>query len=300
MGAGMRGRTFGVPVLMVAALLLAGCSRPAGTDGDLMDDWPALAAPKPNVPASHACYYNTATTDFMTANKLTSAVDCQVMHNLETFFVGTFAGADGARSTPPPAGGAERRRAFTECTEQAKTFLGGEWHTARLALTMVVPLATQWDGGGRWFRCDISEVYTSAAGAPTRTATLQSALATSGPLALGCYTVTEKGNDATFEDIACTQPHGAEFAGVYEAPDGAYPDDAAREKLRENGCQGVVAAFAGVPNDNNFLYRTGYYFDDVSKTYWELGDRHFGCYIAPKKPIDHSLKGVGPGALPVS
>ena len=40
----------GAAVLLCATVLLAGCSKPAGVDGDLTNNWPAMGEAKAAVP----------------------------------------------------------------------------------------------------------------------------------------------------------------------------------------------------------------------------------------------------------
>lgn len=299
----MPSRLTGAAVLGVLVLsLLAACTRPAGVDGNLTDDWPALPEAKVPVPAEGACY-SIGDRDPTEVTKWPPALACAQGHTIETVRVGQFSGADSERSTPPPVGGPGRRAASAECTDASKKFLGGDWRTARLELVLITPTATQWGGGARWFRCDLVEVtdlndYQVA----TRSAGLAGALSSDQGLQLGCFSVTIKNDDIDqMTAVECTKAHNAEFAGVFDAPDAPYPADAkARQALHAAGCRGVIASFAGVPNDGNFQYRTGYISSAFGKEQWELGNRGVRCFIWPGKTISRSLKGAGTAGLPIN
>ena len=181
-------RAVGLVAVACALALAAGCAGPAGTDGDLTDDWAAMPAPKPYQPTAPACF----TDDLQASIRLPEPVDCQRGHRMETFFSGTFTGADAARTTTPPTGSAERRRAFEQCMTATTTFLGDDWRNGRLELTMTVASQQHWEGGGRWFRCDLVVRDENGYGdIATRVASLKGTLAGDRPMARGCNPATE-------------------------------------------------------------------------------------------------------------
>jgi hypothetical protein len=287
------------------ALALAGCGKPAGVDGNLTNGWAMLPEAKIAVPTAPACY--TATEDDLTTiTKWPAPVDCTASHNVELIYVGQFTGADADNSAGPPASGsAGRRKAYEDCADQAKSFLGADWRTGRLDLTLDVPITAQWEAGARWYRCDLQqykdlEDYV----VDTRTASLKGALGSgTGDVLLGCQTITEEGadKDLVMRPAACTSAHNGEFAGIWEAPDAAYnPDATARKTANLAGCRGVVSAFAGIANDANFIYRTGQVSTPFNKASWELGNRGVRCYIWQNKNVSKSLKGAGPAGLPIN
>jgi hypothetical protein len=265
-----------------------------------MNGWQAIPVPQPYQPVDHGCYTLSPSAIWST-NKLTEPVACTDSHNVETYTVGTFTGADAERTTAPPDGGAERRRANEQCMTAATAYLGDEWHAGRVDVVLTTPKDNQWSGGGRWFRCDLVEWGVNDS-VVARTTSLKGALTGSRPVALGCLKATEKDDDIEFgATVPCDQAHDAEYAGVYTAPDGPYPTDAtARTKLRSDGCHAVVASFAGVPNDKDLKYRTGLIYGGLANERWTLGDRTVRCYIWPGKPVSRSLKGAGPGVLPAT
>jgi Septum formation len=287
----------------VAALTLAGCGgRPPGVDGNLTNNWPAMPEPKLPVPADHACYALADPSPGET--RLPSPVDCTVSHNLETFHVGAFTGGDASADDPPPDGGPAQQQAYADCSAAARTFLGDDWRTGRLGLDLVVPTAVQWEAEARWYRCDLVEFKDlDSYGVADRTGSVKDTLAGARPLGLGCFQVTTKSSAVdSMAAVDCGTGHNGEFAGIWDAPAGDYPTDpSAREKTQLDGCRGVIAGFAGIPNDDKFRYRVGQITYGFGKADWQLGNRGVRCYIwMDSKTVNRSLRGVGTAGLPIN
>jgi hypothetical protein len=197
-----------------------------------------------------------------------------------------------------------RRAAYEQCQREAKTYLGGDWRSGRLKLSLVLPSDVHWEAGARWFRCDLVEFKDSEnfSVAVSRTASLKNGLTGDSSLSLGCVNVAANGDEIErLDSVACASPHDGEFAGVYDHPDGGYQTDkAARLQADQNGCQQVIAAYAGVPYDGNLRYRTGLVTIAFSKAAWELGNRGVLCYLWAPKAVSGSLKGAGTGGLPIN
>lgn len=299
----MRRKLSGVVALAVAVGALSACAKPAGVDGNLTNGWPRLPEAKISVPDAGACY-SISGGDPSDVTKWPEPVKCDASHNVETMFVGTFTGADGDRTTPPPVGSPGRRKAYEECAEKSKEFLGDDWRIGRVELFLVIPIATHWEAGARWFRCDVVEYKDlEDYDVVVRTTSAKGALAAGGPARLGCLTITT-GADKRIDKMLpadCNTVHNGEFAGLFVAPDTAYPADTpTREAQNLNGCRPIVAAYAGIPDDTNFRYRTGQIASGFAKADWELGNRGVRCYIWPGKNVSTSLKGVGPAGLPIN
>lgn len=300
----MRRKVIGGLLVAVATAALAGCADPKGVDGDLANGWPSLPEAKIGVPTAPACYSVTSA-DPTEVTRWPAAVECTASHTVETIHVGTFAGDEADRSTPPPIGGPGRRAAYEDCAARTKEFLGDDWRTSLVELFLVTPIALHWEAGARWYRCDV-QVYADLEEKPVaeRTESLKGQLAAASKLRLACVTVTTSADGKevdTMLPVDCSAPHTGEFAGVWEAPDGIYPADAtARSNANLAGCKGVVAAYVNVPNDGNFQYRTGQIATPFSKIQWELGNRGVRCYVWTGKPVSSSLKGVGVAGLPIN
>jgi hypothetical protein len=282
----------------LVGLTLAGCGRPAGVDGNLTNNWPPMPEAKLVEPTDHGCYLVDAD-DPTGVTKWPAPVDCTSTHTVETVHLGKFTGDDASRDTPPPVGGPGRRKAYEECAASAATFFGGDWRTARIQLFLDTPIALHWEAGARWFRCDAVEFKDlDAFSVASRTTSLQNAL---GSLALTCFNVVVKDNQVdSMPPALCTNPHDAEFAGIFDAPDGPWvSDDKQREDAQAKGCYAVIAKFAGVPNDGNLRARTGNVTSGTTKADWELGNRGTRCYLLPGEKHSRSLRGVGPSGLPI-
>jgi hypothetical protein len=285
----------------VAGLALVGCGNPAGVDGDLTNNWSAMPEAKLTEPVDHACY-SVQTDDPAGVTRWPPAVDCTAGHTVETIHVGRFTGDDASRDIPPPVGGPARRKAYEECGASAAAFFGGDWRTGRLDLLLVTPIALHWEAGARWFRCDTVEYQDLDAFAiASRTASLQGALTGTRPFGLTCFNLVSKGDTVdSATAVACTSPHDAEFAGIFDAPDGPWvSDDKQRQDAQSKGCYGVIARFAGVPNDGNLPARTGYVTGSFAKADWELGNRGTRCYLMPGEKHSRSLRGAGTSGLPI-
>ncbi|GAA4453296.1 septum formation family protein [Phytohabitans houttuyneae] len=288
---------------VLAVAVLTGCSGPAGVDGDLTDDWTALPEPKPFVPASGVCHAG-----FKQLTEASQGVyfplDCGGQHGAETVHVGQFTGADAERATMPPRGTKPTLAAFAECDAKAKEYVGGDWRHGLLKLDLILPSLQAWAGGGRWFRCDLRQLESiDTYSGTSRAAPLKDALKDEPKLLLGCFRPVLSKDGRTIDVMnaaACTTPHRAEFVGIWTAPDTSYTDFIKNTQRILAGCGGVLAAFAKLPNDRNLTYRVGTTYGVVSEEEWRSGDRGIKCYLwMYDREVRRSMKGAGPGVLPV-
>jgi hypothetical protein len=100
--------------------------------------------------------------------------------------------------------------------------------------------------------------------------------------------------------IACAAKHNAEFVGVWFARDLPYPrNDAGWDKFHD-GCRGLIASYAGVPNDKDLQYRTGVISLPGNEDVWALGDFGVRCYLwLDGAELTATLKGKGEKSLPI-
>ncbi|WP_213453904.1 septum formation family protein [Rhizomonospora bruguierae] len=297
----MRRSLAAVALVVVTAVTLAGCGKPAGVDGSLTNGWPAIGEPKPFVPAADTCHETFKETGYLSSYE---PVDCAKKHESETAYVGTFADGDVDSNTPPTASSAAMKAAYAECAGKAKEYLGADWRSGRVYLGMVLPSTDAWSGGARWFRCDLMEtVGKDDSDFVAREGSIKGALGGSRALGYTCYAVTLKNNSVDkMTPTACTKTHNAEFVGVYTAPDGAYkaPTSGTYDAYHK-ACRSMVAGWANVPNDGNTVYRYGTIVTPLGRTEWERGNRGVLCHIwLDKKNQTKSLKGAGTGALPIN
>jgi hypothetical protein len=289
-----------VAVLGMATLFLSACGNPPGTDGNLTNNWKAMPAAAIPTPAASACY-NVTTDDPTTVTKWPAPVECATAHTVETVFVGRFTGDEASQASAPSSGSAGRRTAYETCATEAKTYLGEDWRTGRLELSVVLPIALHWQGGARWFRCDMMEYKDlNDYEVVPRTASLKGGLTGDRPVGLGCLAIAVASGNRVGNMVptACTAPHNGEFAGVYDLPDGPYPSGEAARKARLDGCAPVIAGYAGVPNDAELTFRVGWISSPFSEVEWGLGNRGVRCYAHKSTNLTKSIKGAGPAGLP--
>ncbi|XTZ13824.1 septum formation family protein [Micromonospora echinospora] len=285
---------------LLTAALLAGCADAGGLDGDLVDDWAALAAPGPFVPPAGVCQV----ADFADVVPLAAfePVDCGVPHRVETTHVGTF---PAAVTAPPAVDSPSMRAAFADCDTRTSAYVGDEWRAGRLRLGVALPSKVGWAAGARWYRCDLTEVDTVERAARTvlRTGSLRDALkAAAAPLRLGCQnarTGPELGVQAV-TPTDCAKAHNAEFVGVWKAPETPYPAKPADWAPLYAGCRSVLARYAGLPVDDYLKFRTDMVVRPPGAARWKAGDRGVRCYLwLSDRTVTRSLKGAGPTVLPI-
>ncbi|WP_326559436.1 septum formation family protein [Micromonospora sp. NBC_01796] len=284
----------------MAALVLSGCALPEGVDGDLTDDWATIGAPVSFTPPAGTCHPRPVDVGYLSSYQ---PVDCGQLHDAETVHVGTFSGADADRTSPPAEGSPSMRAARGECDGKANEFVGGDWRGGRLSVSVVPPSSYAWEGGARWFRCDLVE--TGGLDNPdvvSRYLSLKGALTTQHGLAYGCFTPKLVKDDIDqMQPVACTAKHNSEFAGIWTAPDVPYDAFRKDDARTEKGCMGVIATFTKVPNNSDLKYRTGWIFYYPSEADWDAGNRGVQCFLwIDGRSLTRSLKGAGPGALPIN
>lgn len=295
----MRGARRTLAGALLAVTLLAGCADSGGLDGDLTDDWAAMAAPGPFVPPAGACQV----ADFTDVVSLATfePVACTVAHRVETVHVGTF---PGTVTAAPGVDSPAMRAAFADCDTRSSRFVGDEWRAGRLRLGVALPAKPGWAAGARWYRCDLTEVDTVERAAKTvlRTGSLRDALKGPSPLRLGCQVARtgEPRGVQTVTPVDCAKAHNAEFVGVWPAPDVPYPAKDADWAPIYTGCRTVLGRYVGVPVDDNLRFRSGVVVRPPGAARWRAGDRGVRCYLwLSDRTVTGSLKGAGPSALPV-
>ena len=279
--------------------VLAGCARPAGADGNLIDDWPAHPTAAVPVPVAGICYGGgSAHAEEIVSVMLKEVASCDTEHSTETIFVGTFKGS--IADAPAPPDGSDLREAYGECDRAAKEFLGDDWHNGMLALRVFGPTPTQWRGGARFLRCDLAQLVSEQGTTAPRKASLKDALRGDRAVARGCVRTLAAPDNKTWDDfipIACTQPHGGEFAGFYVASERPYPaNDDQWDVAVDGGCADIVFRFLGMTRAQYEAHTQVYYsWWGVGQSQWEMGDRTASCYVtlADGVSVSRSLKGMG-------
>ncbi|MFY1620826.1 septum formation family protein [Micromonospora sp. WMMD736] len=282
----------------VTTMLLSGCAPARGADGDLTDDWPELRDPRPFTPATDTCLPRiTAVVQASTYE----TVDCARSHLAEAIHVGTFTGPATRAGARPGPGSTALRAARAECDQRARDVLGGDWHTARLTLTLSLPTAPAWTGGARWFRCDLSETDSIDNTRPVnRVGSLRGALIGDSPLTHRCFDPKLIGDNLNYmAPVLCTEPHRAEFVGVYEEKDMSWASFTRAGELAHRRCMALIAAYVAVPNNSELPYRAGSIYYPPSQREWEEGDRGVRCFLwSDDRKLTRSMRGAGPEGLP--
>ncbi|MEH1014475.1 septum formation family protein [Micromonospora sp. CPCC 206060] len=272
---------------LVLVAVLAGCAPPAGTDGDLTDDWGAFAQPEPFVPQVGVCHKLREKNGYLTSY---IPMECARPHQTETFHVGTFTGSSADRPTPPGPGSPALRTAFTDCDRQATRFVGADWRGGRLSVEVVPPSPANWAGGGRWYRCDLFVLASLETGSDRDLSTdwagsLRDALKQPSSLRYDCFT-EDRWNG--LKPVDCTRPHRFEYVGIWTAPFPTYEFDGNPARVHAQ-CRSVVADFVGTRN-----HRMGTSFRPPSEAGWERGDRGVRCLLwSDRKDQTRSLRGTG-------
>lgn len=286
-----RGTHFAVFVLVGAlAAALGGCAATAG-DGNIVDDWAEMPAAKPKVPASGVCYASSAVSASRVDVVLTTPIPCSGSHVAETFHVGQFPAEVVA---VPLLGRPDYLAAYEECQTKAGEFLGDQWFNGRTVLRMTIPLTRQWEGGGRWFRCELIETQTMYEDLVVqRTGSLAGAMAGAAPLAQHCATLVDADkSDETWDDLSpidCATPHDAEFVGAFKVPGVDQPTEKQYDDIYD-GCWNVLTAFM---NGTRGRIRVGYLSWAAGELAWKSGDHWVRCYAWSDKKMVGSVKGIG-------
>lgn len=283
----------------VVTLALGGCvTPPAGTDGDLVDDWAPISAATVFTPEASTCHSFVARVGYLDGY---APVPCDQAHKVETLHVGTLTGAAAKGVEPPAAGSAGMRAAHTTCHREATRALGADWRTGRIGLSVVLPSPAAWTGGARWFRCDAAEIRSmDDPSVVSRDTGLAGALKGTSPLRHTCFNPTIEDDRVTeMAPVACTRRHHAEFVGVWVAPDTSFAAFQKNQRRVRDGCGGLIAAYAKVPR-SEVRYRTGTIWYHPQESEWRNGNRGVQCFLwISHRNLTRSMKGAGRAGLPM-
>ena len=293
--------TGAVITLLLAA---AGCGGNSEVDGDLMNDWGAMAPAAGFQPIAGTCHL----ADFAGSGPRATyeEIDCDLSHRTETVHVGEHSEKAWDSAEPPAVTSAAARAAYRVCDRKTTEYVGGDWRHARLWIGVTHPSPAAWSGGAHWYRCEVVELDSieDDGALVQRRGSLRGAL-TGGAsdLMLTCYAIglDDAGSIETMPAAGCTEKHNAEFAGIWAAPaEASYPEGDATWEEFHDGCRTLVAGYAGVPEDADLRYRTGVVSLPGSAEVWAQGDHSVRCYLwLDGAELTSSLKGKGTKALPV-
>jgi hypothetical protein len=291
-------------ILALAAVLLLGalsaCAQPAGTDGDLGDDWAMLPAAKVPEPVVGECRNSGGFTnqDASSWDGVPAVVPCDGPHQIEIVAVGKV--SDDLAKQPKLPERAQFAPLYAACEEGAAKYLGGDWQAGRLYLYLQPPTYAQWMGGLRTYHCDAAAIDANEKFQKVDK-TFKNAVQPGGPLAQTCLLTSGGTADKLFETaepVACTQPHDMEYAGYITAPaDAAYPEGVdGNDKLFEKACEAKMLAYMGMSHAAYGKLRDVYsiWWRTSGTTGWKAGDHSSRCYFyVQNRKISRSVKGIG-------
>ncbi|WP_155375605.1 septum formation family protein [Catellatospora vulcania] len=282
--------------LVLAALLtnvgLTGCGPglPAGADGRLTDDWGPVAQVAGYVPTVGTCLSGLPNrTDGHTA----PVIACTDIHYTEVVHVGAFPG-------DAPPGPVQLSIAYAECDAKAAAYLGRPWWQGRLQLHLTLPRDRAWDGGARWFRCDL--VAVSRADTDSSFVTRAGSFKGSGftdALTVGCATaVADDWRIKSMTEVPCAAAHNAEYAGFLRAAAGVpYPESDRQWSTLFRQCRDAIAPYLGM--SRAAAADLGVIAWPASKKSWDAGDHRVRCaYWSGAKTLKKSVKGSKGKGLP--
>ena len=277
---------------------MTGCSLPEGVDGDLTNSWAPLPRPEQFRPAATGCFDRLEPTAPLVEY---APFACTDRHVAETFHVGDLTGPAAAGTANQGKISTALRTAAAACAQRADTFVGGPWRSGQLRLQPVLPGADGWDAGARWFRCDIAQIDIGTGDVVSRTGSLRGALSGAAPLKLRCFDPTvDDGRVRTVKPIPCDRDHSAEFTGLWSPPAVAF-DDLWGDPRMADGCRSVIAAYTGIPDDDDLQFRVGWLGFAPTRAEWDLGLRPVQCFLwLDGQAMKGSYRNAGPGKLPIN
>ncbi|MFG2041052.1 septum formation family protein [Dactylosporangium sp. NPDC048998] len=295
--------------LIAIALLLAGTAgctaRPAGTDGDLTNDWAMLPAAKVPEPVVGECHNSGGyhTYDVSAFDGVAPPVPCDQPHQLEVVAVGQLP-AELAKAAKLP-GRDQFASLFPDCEQAAAQYLGGDWQAGRVYLYLQPPTYAQWLGGARFYRCDAVATGSDSHQIVTYDKTFKDAVRPGGGLAQGCGTTAGGTKDTFFETVEptpCDQPHDMEFAGYVTAPaTAAWPDnEKTNDDLFGKACEAKMLAYTGMSRAWYNRQRDVYYiwWRPSGRTGWKAGEHSSRCFfLLHNRKLSRSVKGIGDAPL---
>ncbi|WP_144127499.1 septum formation family protein [Catellatospora sichuanensis] len=291
----MRGRlTAGLmPAAMLLNVVLAGCvspDLPPGADGRLTDDWPPVAQATGYLPSVGRCL---DTRPAEAGGSTGPAVTCDRIHYAEVAHVGAFPGDE----KPGPE---HLAAAYTECDTKAAAYLGRPWWEGRLELRLTLPGEAAWEGGARWFRCDLIEVgiVDKDGHFITRAGSLKDGFWEG--LVVGCAEApAAQGRRIDWmREVPCATAHNAEYAGFLRAESGVpYPESDREWNALFRQCRDAVAPYIGISRAQ--AAGLGVIAWPATEENWAAGDHRVRCAVwTGTKTLKKSVKGSKGKGIP--
>jgi hypothetical protein len=305
-----RVRTAIAVVLVTALLGVSGCGVRVA-DGDLIDDWQPMAAPKYDLPSVGMCLDSPTKPAFDPTFVRAVPIGCERGHTLEVAMIGTVEGNAAQGSAPPESGSDAFRAAYADCGTAVNEYLGGDWHTGMFGINVQMPNRATWQGGLRSYVCSIFTLTDVYGKMSFGSAPVKGTLAGAAPNAIRCLAVDgTTASDGWWDDINgltpvdCAQPHEAEFIGTAKVgtAGGAKPAAEDIRKSMLDRCWTIGAAFLRLTEAQmDARPELGVAWDGMDQLQWDAGDQHLRCFVlfSPGKKARASVKGLGKNALPL-
>jgi len=253
----MRGARVLLPALLLLAVgILAGCA-----EGDTTDLAPPRAGECRQLPASAAD----------ASHDDTPTVPCTRRHTAETFLVGTLPTATGSAYDDRRHG----RHVYRTCRPAFASFLGADESLAmriQLSWAWFRPSPRAWEGGARWFRCDVLGGPDGAARLRSLPRTTEAQFADRRPDAWLSCARGEAFPRAV--SVPCSEPHDWRAVATVKlgAPADPYPGDRVSEVRARDYCSDQVGAWLDYAPDYRYAYT---WFHEAE---WRAGNRRAVCW----------------------
>ncbi|GIH07599.1 hypothetical protein Rhe02_56660 [Rhizocola hellebori] len=279
-------------IAVALVLLTSACATPPpkGTDGDLGNEWPAMAETARWVPQAGTCWDQADDTLLLAAFKPRECAKEE--HNYEIIYVGDA----GESPQPPVRASANYAKAWSECDAKVTEFFGGQWRERKIRIAIAHPGSDAWEAGARWYVCMLTRVLRINDNGNVRIAGTLKGKFIDPELEFGCHQVDSEGE---YLDRKCTEPHNAEYVGIANW-DASWESLVAETQKPGAGhdyelCRRLVSSYVGVPN-----IQTGTWFWLPTEKNWRAGDRTLRCHLyLGETSVSTSMKGVGAKGWPV-
>lgn len=253
-------RTIAGAVVAGMLLLSSGCGQDAapisGTMGTAAEPAPGTDA-LAGAPAEGSCFRMNL---LQTASSTSKArpVSCYDKHTAMTYHVGLF---------PKGSNAADEKKADTTCERRLAKAVGIDKSAMRGTIfehRWYEPTATQWEAGGRWFRCDVVATFDQKLrNLPGDTAPLfhDGEVEDAFERCINSNGSTEDGDMVT-----CNKPHDYRWSGVFTLPAKTpYPSQEKVLEWSQDRCREMV----GTQN---------WWVTWPSELAWSTGEKLVACY----------------------
>jgi hypothetical protein len=259
-------------VLLVLALLLAGCSDDETPTTKPTTPAPTVAAPPPAAPPAHACY----DLDFAAAAEPTTTaapVRCSGTHTTTTIRVGTIRPVVDGHLLAFDSDTVQKQIA-ARCRARFTAYVGGDEEAHRLSRLTVVwfsPSLADSDRGALWFRCDLLALAggDQLAPLPRRTRNLLAE-----PTALDRFGTcgTTSPSAARFQRVICSRPHTWRVRGTVDLPAKASYLGKGAGAAADSTCHDLEARLA------SDVLKLKWSFEWPTRAQWADGQRYGYCW----------------------